>query len=126
MENSQKQNIMDNLSMSNQRTFKVYAKEITTKDGKSFVALTTGYNDVFYKFKFKKACTTNIQLKGVYDVVVDLNDISVQKGKIVARADGTEYKENSTIWVEKTISIRKYSDDELKAQQLNKNFELFK
>lgn len=125
MENLQN-NIIDTLSKVNQRTFKVYGKEITTKDGNKFVVLSTAYNEEFYKFKFKKACTSNIQLKGVYDVVVDLNDISVQRGKIKTKEDGTEFKENATIWVDKVISIRKYSDEELKAEQLNKNFELFK
>lgn len=125
MENFQN-NIVDALSVANQRTFKVYAKEINTKDGNKFVSLSTSYNGEFYKFKFKKVCTSNIQLKGVYDVVLDLNDISVQAGKIKTNKDGQEYKENATIWVEKVVSIRKYSDDELKAQQLNRNFELFK
>lgn len=116
MENSQKQN---------QITFKVYAKEITTKDGNKFVALSTLYNGEFYKIKFKKACTTNIQLKGVYDVVVDLNDISVQRGKIKTLDYGKEYKENATIWIDKVVLINKYSDEDLKLQQLNKNKELF-
>ena len=125
MENLQN-NITDTLSATNQRTFKVYAKEITTKDGNKFVTLSTVANEQFYKFKFKKACTSNIQLKGVYDVVVDLNDISVQRGKIKTTEDGREFKENSTIWIDKVVSIRKYSDEELKAAQLNKNLELFK
>lgn len=110
----------------NERVFKVYSKEVATKDGRTFLVHSTTYNGVYFKLKFKRECERVIAIKGIYDLIIELGDVSVQRGKIKTLDDGREILEPSIIWVSKVKDLRKYTDEELKAKQIESLQEMFK
>lgn len=88
---------------------KVFAKNVTTKDGKKFVSCQTKLNSTFYKVKFTADCEQQIKSYGVYDIYVCDRDISIERSK--KQPDG--FKPNDVIWIRNAQAIRKYTEDEI-------------
>lgn len=100
--------------MKTTRTIKLHTQEIR-KDKQVFFASSAKIKDVWYKVKFTKDVTNMPKEKGLYDLTVDLDDCSFEKGKTyVSKKTGEVLLENSTIWVRKITDIRKYNDEDLK------------
>lgn len=104
-----------------ERTFRISAKEIKKKDGSgSFISCSAKIGGFWYRVKFTKDCETSPRKRGLYDITVDDNSMSVQQGK-----DRDEYRENDTIWIREIKKIRKYTDDELNAMNTEKLSKVF-
>lgn len=88
---------------------RVYAKKITTKDGKSFIRCITKVNNTFYNVKFTQDCNQSIKKVGVYELTVPLKSMGIQESKILP----TGFKPNDTLWIRECEDIRQYSQDEL-------------
>ena len=87
-------------------------KEITNGNTK-FPACTAKYNGQWFKVKFTRECENSPKTRGVYRLVFESGDGSIENGKKFTRKDGTTGIGNATIWVRKITSITKYSDEEL-------------
>lgn len=103
--------------METTRTFMIACKEIK-KDEQKFIASTAKINGMWYKIKFTKECETAPRKKGLYDLTVDLKDVSIQKGKKYTNKKGEEKIENDTLWISKTKNLRKYTDEELEKRNI--------
>ena len=88
---------------------KVFAKNVTTKDGKKFVSCQTKRKDTFYKVKFTADCERQIKTFGVYDLYVRDIDISIERSK--KQPNG--FKPNDVIWIRNVQALRKYSEEDL-------------
>lgn len=106
-----------------ERTFTINAKEVKLTDGRSFIKCTAVINGKWVKVKFKKACEQVPKTKGIYNITVTDENLSLQKGR-TAHTDDREFTENGTLWVE-ACTLRKWSDEEMQAKQKVKIDELF-
>lgn len=110
--------------METTRTFMIACKEIKNNEQK-FIASTAKINGKWYKIKFTKECETAPRKKGLYDLTVDLKDISIQKGKKYTNKKGEEKIENDTLWINKTTNLRKYTEEELEKRNMEALSEVF-
>lgn len=94
-------------------TIKIHTREIK-KDGKKFFSSTANINGEWFKIKFTTECVGSPRARGLYDLTVDYDDCSVQKGSYYTSKTGEQKKDSDIIWVRKIADIRKYSDEELK------------
>lgn len=101
---------MDNVVV----TITIHSQEIK-KDKQSFIASSAEINGKWYKIKFTKDCNLTPKVKGLYDLTINFDDCSVENGKVYRRTDGTTGVANDTIWVQRVIELREYTDEELKA-----------
>lgn len=104
-----------------ERTFRISAKDIKKKDGSgSFISCSAKIGDSWYRVKFTQDCERSPRKRGLYDITVDYNSMSIQKGKV-----RDAYTENDTIWVKEIKKIRKYTDDELNTMNAEKLSKVF-
>lgn len=93
---------------------KVSAKEIKKTDGTgSFISCSAKIGEKWYKIKFTKECTTDIKKRGLYDLKVNVDDISRQKGREKTLKGGKKVMDNDTLWIRKVVSLRKYTEEEM-------------
>lgn len=98
------------------RTITLHAQEIT-KGNQRFIACSSEINEKWYKIKFTKACgKVPPTEKGLYELTIDCDDCSVENGKNYTNSKGKTAKANDTIWVRRIVNLRKYTPDELKAE----------
>ena len=93
-------------------SFVISAKEVK-QEKNSFIACSAKIGDSYYKIKFTKECERVPKTRGLYDLVIDEDKCSIQKGKKYVTKDGYEAIGNPTIWVKEIASIRKYTEAEL-------------
>lgn len=92
------------------RTFRINVKEIAKKDGScKFPVANAKINDKWYKVKFTKDCDNAPRKAGLYDLTVDDDEMSIQTGTVK-----NEHKQNDIIWVHAIVTVRRYSDDDIK------------
>ena len=96
------------------RTIVLHAQEIT-KDKQRFIACSAEINKKWYKIKFTKDVTDAPKTKGLYDLTIDFDDCSIEKGKQYTNKQGKKGVENDTIWVRHIVGMRMYTEDDLKA-----------
>lgn len=92
----------------------IYAKEIKMNDGKAFVAFTTLVKTKWFKVKFTRNCLTTPKEKGMYHLTIDVNDVSIEKGKFYTDKNGVKKQGSPTIWINKVVELSKYTEEELK------------
>lgn len=103
------------------RTFKISAKEIKKKDGTgSFISCSAKIGDNWYRVKFTRDCERTPKRRGLYDITVNDDNMSIQKGKIKS-----PYAENDTLWVRVIDDIRRYTNDEVTALNTAKLSKVF-
>lgn len=95
------------------RTITLHAQEVK-QDKLSFVSCSSNINNTWYKIKFTKDCETTPKKKGLYDLTINLDDCSLQKGKTYTTKNGKKGTSNPTIWVRNVIKLRAYAEEELK------------
>lgn len=96
------------------RKITIHAQEIK-KDKQTFIACSSEINGKWYKIKFTKDVTDAPRKKGLYDLTIDFDECSFEKGKTYINKNGDKAFANDTIWVKHIVALRQYSDDELKA-----------
>lgn len=106
------------------RTVVLHAQEIR-KDKQVFIACSAEINHKWYKIKFTKECEHTPKVKGLYEMTINFDDCSVEKGKPFIKKDGTEAIANSSIWVRKISNIRKITEEELKIANRKVMSEIF-
>lgn len=95
------------------KTITIYTQEV--KNGKqTFFASSTQIKSKWYKVKFTKECTDKPDEKGMYELTIAYDDMSIERGKTYVKKDGKRGTENDTIWVHDIVALRKYTEDELK------------
>ena len=97
------------------QTIKLHAQEIK-KDKQSFIACSAEIRGKWYKVKFTKDCENAPKHKGLYDLTIDIDECSIEKGKIVENSKGKEVKTPDIIWVRCIAGITKYSEEKLKEE----------
>lgn len=96
------------------RTIKLSAKEIKKTDGKgTFISCSAKIGGKWYRIKFTKEANGEPKKRGLYDLTVDDNNCSLQRGRVKTKADGTQYTENDIFWVNKIEALRQYTEEEL-------------
>lgn len=95
------------------RTITIYSKEV--KDGKkTFVVSSAKIGERWYKIKFVQGCAESPKTSGVYNLTIDFDDCSLEKGKPYTSATGRQGISNDTIWVRHIVGLTKYTEDDLK------------
>ena len=95
------------------RTITVHAREIR-KDKQAFIACFTKINKNWYKVKFTKDCVNPPRKKGLYELTIDFDTCSLERGKQYINSSGKKGISNDVIWVKHIVGIRAYTEDELK------------
>lgn len=108
----------------NIRKITLHSQEIC-KDEQVFIASSAEINKKWYKIKFTKECVDVPRTKGLYELTIDFDECSIEKGKQYVNSAGKKGIANDTIWVRHIVAIRKYSDEELKAANRIAMIELF-
>lgn len=106
------------------RMFVVSAKEITQGKQK-FIVCNTNVYGTWYKFKFTKECEKQPKKQGLYDISVESDNMSVQRGKPFTTKNGQVKEGNDIIWVRAIKSIRQYTEEELAQRNRDKLNEIF-
>lgn len=96
------------------RKITLHAQEVR-KDKQSFITCSAEINKKWFKIKFTKECENAPKERGLYELTIDFDDCSIEKGKPFTSKAGRKGVANDTIWVRKITAIRKFTDEELKA-----------
>lgn len=103
----------------------IHAQEIK-KEKTSFIACSANlYDNVWVKVKFTKACENAPKTSGLYELKIDFDKCSLERGKPYTNAKGEEKMGNDTIWVREIEYIRKQTEEELKAKNREELTALF-
>lgn len=97
------------------RTITIHAQEIK-KEKQSFIACSAEIGDKWYKIKFTKDCDGTPKRKGLYELTIDFDECSVEKGRAYTNSKGREGVANDTIWVRHIVGLRAYTEEELRAE----------
>lgn len=96
------------------RKITLHAQEVK-KDKQSFVACSAEINKKWFKIKFTKSCNNAPKTSGLYELTIDFDNCSIEKGKPFTTKSGRKGVANDIIWVREITAIRKYTDEELRA-----------
>ena len=103
------------------KTITLHAQEIRNEKNK-FIACSAEINKKWYKIKFTQSCNIVPKEKGLYTLVVDVDEISLEKGKPYTNSQGKKVNTNDIIWVRNVVELTKYSEEDLaKANRLSIN-----
>lgn len=97
------------------RQITLHAQEIKN-DKQKFIACSSEINGKWYKIKFTQTCTDAPKEKGLYILTIDFDECSVENGKRYTNSKGKTGVSNDIIWVRHIVGIRKFTDEELKAE----------
>lgn len=95
------------------KTITVFAKEVKNEKQK-FIACTANIANKWYKIKFTKASGIEVKENGLYEVVVDIDDCSLERGKEIENKKGKMVKQNDTLWINKVMDINHYTEEQMK------------
>lgn len=101
--------------MSNIKTITLHTQEVR-KDKQVFYTNTAEIRGKWYKIKFTKTCD-NADIpheRGLYELKVDVDNLSLQRGKPYTDNQGKRVVNNDILWVKSVIQLRKYTDDDFK------------
>ena len=98
-----------------EKLFKISAREVKQDNKQSFIACSTKIGDKFFKIKFTKECLTQPKKRGLYDLTVDIDKCSIQRGEKYVNKQGFEAEGQPTIWVREVVNLRPYTEEELNA-----------
>ena len=100
--------------MENIKSLTISAKAVKNAEGKSFIACSVKIKGVWYKVKFTQEGANAPRKVGRYDIEVNANKCSVEKGKAyVDKKTQEERKSNDKIWIKELVSIHQWTDEEL-------------
>lgn len=111
--------------MENTLKFKLHAREVKYENI-NFISCSAEIKNRWFKIKFTKDCEVSPQKRGLYDIEINPDECSIVKGGLFFRKDGTQGEENPTIWVRNVVNLRRWTEDEMKAENRAKFDEFFK
>lgn len=94
-------------------TFVLYAKEIK-HDKNTFIVCSAHIGEKWYKVKFNRDCPVEVKEKGIYDLSVNIDDCSLERGKKITNKEGKEVVTNDILWISNVVTLRKYTEEELR------------
>lgn len=106
------------------KTFMISCKEVKS-DTQKFIASTAKINGKWYKIKFTKDCEVIPRKRGLYDITINLTDVSLEKGKLYTNSRGETKVQNDTLWIKNTLNLRKYTEEELIKRNLESLSDVF-
>lgn len=107
-----------------EKTFMISCKEVKS-DSQKFIASTAKINGRWFKIKFTKDCETVPRKRGLYDITINLTDVSLEKGRPYTNSRGEVKMQNDTLWIKNVIKLRKYTEEELIKRNLESLSEVF-
>ena len=110
--------------MANQVKFTIYTKEIKSGNQKFYVS-SAKIKDKWYKIKFTKDCDRAPKDRGIYDIIVDYDDCSIENGKLYTKENGETGIAPDNIWIKKLIDINRYTEEKLREMNREKMTEIF-
>lgn len=105
-------------------TFTMTVKEVR-KGTQSFLVGMANIANKWYKIKFNRSCNDTPKERGIYDITIDFDSCSVERGKKYTREDGTEDIGNDTIWIANIVNLRKWSDEDMRERNRKNMAEIF-
>lgn len=96
------------------RTITIHAQEIV-KGSQKFIACSAEINKKWYKIKFRQSVPDAPKTKGLYELTIDFDSCSIEKGKAYTTSNGKKGVANDTIWVANIVKLRMYTEEELRA-----------
>ncbi len=100
-----------------ERTIILHTQEIV-KDKQKFVAASAEINGKWYKIKFTQNCEGIPKKKGLYELTFNVDNCSVEHGKLYTTKDGETKTANDVIWVKEIVKLREFTKEEL--EELNR------
>lgn len=94
------------------KTITLYTKEVK-QDKKKFYVSSAQIKDVWYKVKFTQDVKNAPAERGLYELTLTYDDISLENGKPYIDKEGEVKTGNATLWVRNFTNLRKLSDEEL-------------
>lgn len=107
-----------------ERKITILVKEIK-KDKQTFYVSSAKIGETWYKIKFVKECIGAPVHSGKYELTIDFDFCSFEKGKVYTNKKGKDLPENDIIWVKKIVDIREYSEEELREENREKMSAIF-
>lgn len=115
---------MENVKGKILRSFVLYGKEVKA-DKQKFISCQAEINGKWYKIKFRQDCEKAPKKRGLYNITIDLNMCSVERGQLYTNAMGDRVRGTSTIWVGEIEEITPWTDEMYKAKAMNDLSEVF-
>lgn len=98
----------------------VVARKATTSRGQVFYKTSANINGTWYKISFNKSAGARPDQPGIYEMIVDPQDISIAEGKTYTDKNGAERRENDNLWIARYVSLNKVSSEELRRREQTK------
>lgn len=98
------------------RTIKIHAQEVQKSKKEKFIACSAEINGKWYKVKFVKGVADAPAENGIYDLTIDIDACSFEKGKYYQNSYGEQKRANDIIWVRNIVALRKHTEEELKEE----------
>lgn len=95
------------------RTITIHTK-MTKKDNTNFPTHAAQIGDTWYQIKFTRTCYGQPLEAGRYDITIDFDECSIERGSIFTRDDGTTGRRNDIIWIKSIVNLHKYTEEEFK------------
>lgn len=96
------------------------ARKATTSRGQVFYKTSANINGTWYKISFNKSAGARPEQSGIYELIVDTQDLSIAEGKSYTDKNGAERRENDTLWIARYAALKKLSNTELRNREQSK------
>lgn len=93
------------------------ARKATTSRGQVFYKTSANVNGTWYKVSFNKSAGARPEQSGIYEVIVDPQDVSIAEGKPYTDKNGVERLGNDTLWIARYVALNKVSNEELRRRE---------
>lgn len=97
--------------MESTKTIVLHAQEVKNGAAK-FISCNAEINGKWYKIKFTKTCSKTPTKRGLYDLTVSVDDLSLEKGKPYVNKQGKKVMTNDILWVRDCVELRKYTEED--------------
>ena len=110
--------------MENIKQIVLHAQEVKNGAAK-FISCNAEINEKWYKVKFTKTCPKVPHERGLYDLTVSIDDLSLEKGKPYVNKQGKKAVSNDVLWVRNCIELRKYTEEDFAEANRQQMAEIF-
>ena len=107
-----------------EKTFMISCKEVKS-DSQKFIASTAKINGKWYKIKFTKDCELTPKKRGLYDITINLTEVSLEKGRPYTNSRGEQKMQNDTLWCKNVVKLRRYTEEEMVKRNLDTLSDVF-
>lgn len=99
--------------METTRKIILHTQEVKNGNQK-FTASSAEINGKWYKIKFRQNVLNAPKDKGLYELTLNFDNCSVERGHKYIDRNGDEQVSNPTIWVGYITAIRKFTDEDMR------------